>query len=720
MILLVDEEFEALIPPLQEEQFNLLRENIVAAGRILDPIKVWLAPDGSRDTIIDGHNRYRIYRTASPPLPDPPVELIPLADREAVKHWMRDNQRGRRNLSPDQQLMLDVQLDATVAYASALKLGQCKQILAFRRDLAESVISGKRSLGMAYKELLSSKAAPPSPTAMPAPGKRSGTLTGKPKIDKGRIHVVIGDTQSKPGVPTGHLAWIGQYIAEQFGGQKDVAIIHLGDHWDMPSLSSYDFGKRSSEGRRYKADIEAGNAAMTILTQPILDYNKGRKVPWKPEMHFLMGNHEDRITRATNDTAHLEGTLSLKDLNAAELGWTVHDFTEVLNLDGIAYSHYFYNPGNGRPYSGANLETRLKSIGRSFTMGHQQGINVAMRSVGDGRHHGLVLGSCLTPDHRVLTSDLRYVPLGEVQAGDELVSFDEHLPKVARRGRAFKTGKVTAVRRDVAPVFKVTLSDGAAFKVTADHQWLTKCANGKGPLYTWRSTDSLRKGTRIAKPLEDWREETSYEAGWLSGMYDGEGCYYARETTRGRTGQLTVTQNRGAVLERARVALSSVCGVESVTDTTDAKGAVSLRIRGGIRSIAKVLGQLRPTRLLPKFRPEHLGQFNTTDEDNPAVVSIEPLGEQEIVRIAIDAKTMIVEGYAHHNCYLHDEDYLGPQTTSYWRGIVVCHQVENGSYDIMTVSLEYLCRRYEGMTIKQYLAQLRAKTEGAANEKDVA
>jgi hypothetical protein len=53
------------------------------------------------------------------------------------------------------------------------------------------------------------------------------------------------------------------------------------------------------------------------------------------------------------------------------------------------------------------------------------------------------------------------------------------------------------------------------------------------------------------------------------------------------------------------------------------------------------------------------------------------------------------------SCYLHDEDYLGPQCTNYWRGIVVCHEVERGDYSPMFVSLSYLCKRYEGKTLAQ-------------------
>lgn len=72
---------------------------------------------------------------------------------------------------------------------------------------------------------------------------------------------VIPDTQVRPGVDLSYLSHIGAYIAEK----EPDAIVHLGDHWDMPSLSSYDFGKKQYEGRRYIADIEAGNDGFALL-----------------------------------------------------------------------------------------------------------------------------------------------------------------------------------------------------------------------------------------------------------------------------------------------------------------------------------------------------------------------------------------------------------------------------------------------------------------------
>ncbi len=43
----------------------------------------------------------------------------------------------------------------------------------------------------------------------------------------------------------------------------------------------------------------------------------------------------------------------------------------------------------------------------------------------------------------------------------------------------------------------------------------------------------------------------------------------------------------------------------------------------------------------------------------------------------------------------YDEDYLGSQGNKYWRGIWMLHEVNNGSFDEMPVSLNYLRKKYE-------------------------
>lgn len=218
-----------------------------------------------------------------------------------------------------------------------------------------------------------------------------------------RIHLVIPDCQVKPNVPIDHLHWIGKYIVDQFAGDE-LVIVCLGDFWDMPSLSSYDRGKKAMEGRRYVEDIRAGAYAWDTLTRPLAEYNHLRQArhekQWWPERHFLFGNHEHRITRAAEDNAQLDGLVSLEHLRTP--GWQQHEFLEVVDIDGIAYSHFFYNPMTGRPYAGSNLETRLKTVGRSFTMGHQQGLKWGRVDTTEGPHIGLVAGSCYLHDETYL------------------------------------------------------------------------------------------------------------------------------------------------------------------------------------------------------------------------------------------------------------------------------------------------------------------------------
>ena len=53
-VLTIDPEFEAKCPPLTDDELSQLEENILEEGLVLMPLIVW------NDTIVDGHNRYRI------------------------------------------------------------------------------------------------------------------------------------------------------------------------------------------------------------------------------------------------------------------------------------------------------------------------------------------------------------------------------------------------------------------------------------------------------------------------------------------------------------------------------------------------------------------------------------------------------------------------------------------------------------------------------------
>lgn len=211
----------------------------------------------------------------------------------------------------------------------------------------------------------------------------------------GRSHMVIPDIQAKPGVSNDHLEWIANYCIEK---RPDV-IVQIGDWADMPSLSSYDKGKRSYEGRRYVKDIDAANESLMRFERVLEDYNRANpKTPYSPEKHITLGNHEQRIERATELDAMLDGKLLMSDLNFEDRGWDVHPFLEVVEIDGIQYSHYFVSGSMGRPVSSA--AALLKARGGSATMGHVQKMDVAYHP--QTQQIGLMCSCCYLHDETYL------------------------------------------------------------------------------------------------------------------------------------------------------------------------------------------------------------------------------------------------------------------------------------------------------------------------------
>ena len=207
-----------------------------------------------------------------------------------------------------------------------------------------------------------------------------------------RRHLIIPDTQVKPGVDTSHIDWAALAIVDY----KPDVVVHLGDHFDMSSLSTY-ARQGEREGLRVAEDIHAGVTTLARLVGPAHAESKrlkdGHRERWNPELHFLLGNHEHRISRAILDHPELQGTLSLDTLGIDVMGFTRHDFLEIVEIDGISYSHYFSNTHSGRPIGGS-IDNRLNKIGRTFVQGHEQGFLYGVRQLpGDLTRHGLVAGS---------------------------------------------------------------------------------------------------------------------------------------------------------------------------------------------------------------------------------------------------------------------------------------------------------------------------------------
>lgn len=261
---------------------------------------------------------------------------------------------------------------------------------------------------------------------------------------------------------------------------------------------------------------------------------------------------------------------------------------------------------------------------------------------GDGIHKLY----CPTPDQRILTADFRWVPAGDLQVGDSLIAFNEKRNFMERRKYHPATVTHHGFRRE--PAYRVLMSDGSALRCTGEHPWLYFRKTGSASqVQDWRITSKLRVGNTIPKFFDPWNVDVTIDGGWLSGLFDGEGSLGRYEDARGHWSQLHLglAQKPGAVLDKAKDILTRMEIPFGVYE--GAGGCCHLQIWGKA-AIVRVLGSIRPIRLLPKCHPTFLGAL-TARNRHTTVVAIEPIGEQEIVELSTSTETYICEGFGCHN-----------------------------------------------------------------------
>jgi hypothetical protein len=214
--------------------------------------------------------------------------------------------------------------------------------------------------------------------------------------------MVVPDAQVQPNVPLDHLTAAGRFAA----AKKPDVIVNIGDFSDMKSLCSYDVGKKSFEGRRYKDDIAVTKQAMDLFEAPILEeqarQRRNKEKVWKPRKVITLGNHEERIRKAVESDAKLDGVLSLSDLGYEERGWEVFPFLSPVIIEGVAFCHYFPSGQLGRPTVSARAI--LSKMHMSCIAGHQQGRDIAYGKRADGKEiTAIIAGSFYQHDEAYLS-----------------------------------------------------------------------------------------------------------------------------------------------------------------------------------------------------------------------------------------------------------------------------------------------------------------------------
>ena len=262
------------------------------------------------------------------------------------------------------------------------------------------------------------------------------------------------------------------------------------------------------------------------------------------------------------------------------------------------------------------------------------------------QRYGVPVGYCVVPETRVLTKDLRWIQAGDLKIGDELVGFDEKLGMKMKMRTAVVTGS-----RVLSLPCHIVHTDRGSITASAEHRFITSRlflrnypngVRGGNWLSHWVKTQDLKKGDPLRHFVSPWNEETSYDAGWLAGVFDGEGWVSNR--------RVSVAQNPGLILDTLESMLIERGYHVSPRrpDKRTNKQCMSMEI-GGRRETMRFLGSIRPKRLLAKSAKVWEGSRAWSNDSRCNVQEIEYVGRHEVIALTTSTGTLITEGFMSHN-----------------------------------------------------------------------
>ena len=251
---------------------------------------------------------------------------------------------------------------------------------------------------------------------------------------------------------------------------------------------------------------------------------------------------------------------------------------------------------------------------------------------------GVNCSYCVSPETLILTKDLKWVKASTLQQGDSIIGFDEE-SKQSSHPRQYRHGEIIANYQIVRPVYKITTKDSSII-VSEDHQFYSKTPQGS--LNKFRSIKELDVGYAIGWFGQPWLE--NYEKSYLSGFFDGEGCFSGYSASW--------SQLDGPVIDYVNSEIDKLnIPYKSRMNNPKKNLCKTYRVFGNSYSSFKLMGIIRPIRLLPKAIKAIDGlHLNSKRSGYSKIISIEYLGEQEVCAIETTTKTYISNGFLSHNC----------------------------------------------------------------------
>lgn len=266
------------------------------------------------------------------------------------------------------------------------------------------------------------------------------------------------------------------------------------------------------------------------------------------------------------------------------------------------------------------------------------------------------IGFCLHPDTLILTSDLRWIKLNDIQVGQEIIGVDE-FSETKHSGRKFKSAVIENKWDVFEDSFLIKCDNGEEIIATGQHKFLYNTSHNT--VLRWVKVEDMKVGQKIrytSRPTL-WDNKPDFEDGWIAGMYDGEGSIYY-----GRTGASLAMSQRidGPVWQRMlnyfnRKDYKYRIEYDRRLPSVDGKGKLGTAVVGKIvissmSELMKLLGTLRPTRIINRRFWEGKRLPDASSQSGLAkIISITSLGKQRMIDLQTSTKTFIANGFVSHN-----------------------------------------------------------------------
>lgn len=282
---------------------------------------------------------------------------------------------------------------------------------------------------------------------------------------------------------------------------------------------------------------------------------------------------------------------------------------------------------------------------------------------------------CLDPNTRVLCADLQWRPIGTLQPGQEVIGLDEHA--IEGKARKMRTATVVATERSRDKAYRIVFEDGTHVVCSGNHRWFSSSGTRGGKYgnlaFRWRSLfaepgapgprQSLKVGDSIRFLMEPWVPDESRGAGYLAGVYDGEGSVWSKEGS-GSWVSFPQHATKNADVLALTLELLRERGFSPVLGG-DKDGVETWRFNG-FGEVARFVGTVGGVKMQRQAIPR-LWEGRGLPKVNgiagiKRIAQIEELPEQDLVDIETTTGTFIAEGLVSHNSHFAAvmDAYLNP------------------------------------------------------------